>query len=175
MIRSAVDDRYLQSIAGATEIESGVFLIACSGRLSWEDRGALSRQIDRLLRAHNVRSIILDMQDVHDADSAGLGAMIQVVRLVNAAGSTIQFANVPNHLHRLLQVIRIDELAISEANGHAAASANAMRGSSVAGSAPLPESPSRHRHRPVTIPFEAAGAANVSQAAAPPPSRISDR
>lgn len=93
--------------ASLTEI-----VLSCAGGLSWEDREALAGEVDRHLECRPALDhVLLDLAAVTFVNSAGLGALFQVVQRVRERGARVSLANVSPTLTRMFNAVGLDRLA----------------------------------------------------------------
>jgi anti-sigma B factor antagonist len=86
---------------------NGIYLLALSGRLSLGDEAAGFRStIDNLLAANATR-IVVNLEHVHYVDSAGLGALIEAHRKINAKGARLRLSNLGPNFRRALEIARL--------------------------------------------------------------------
>lgn len=90
----------------------GVLILTCHGDLSWEDRDHLSECVARHFNgATEVNGVILDLTGVEHVNSAGLGALFQLTRLLRGKGGVLMLANASTMLVRVFRTIGLDRLA----------------------------------------------------------------
>ncbi len=94
------------------EAAPGVLVLTCHGGLSWEDRDQLSECVHGHFRGTEPPAgVVMDLEDVEYVNSAGLGALFQLCRLLRNRGGTLAFANASDALVRLFRTIGLDRLA----------------------------------------------------------------
>lgn len=94
------------------EIGPGCLLLTCQGGLSWEDREVLAAGIERFLHGGNpIRGLIADMAGVNFVNSAGLGALFQLVQRMRSRSARLVFVNVPPQIERLFATVGLTRLA----------------------------------------------------------------
>lgn len=92
--------------------EPNVLVIACAGGLSWEDRGVLAQDVERQLGPYPAGTdVVLDLGALEFVNSAGLGALFQVVGSVRTRGGRLVFADVPPSIARMFTAVGLDRLA----------------------------------------------------------------
>lgn len=91
----------------------GVLVLTCHGGLSWEDRDQLSECVHGHFRGTEAPAgVVMDLEDVEYVNSAGLGALFQLCRLLRNRGGTLAFANASDALVRLFRTIGLDRMAL---------------------------------------------------------------
>lgn len=87
-------------------------VLACTGGLSWEDRDVLAGQVEQHLREKpEVRHVVLDLNAVPFVNSAGLGALFQLLSRVRQRGGRLAFANVSPVVARMFDAVGLNRLA----------------------------------------------------------------
>jgi anti-anti-sigma factor len=87
----------------------GCFLVRCHGGLSWEDRDVLAASVDdHIGDCAALRGVVLDLSTVEYVNSAGLGALFQLVRRLRERHARLVFANTPPTLSRLFKIVGLD-------------------------------------------------------------------
>ncbi len=91
------------------EAAPGCLVVKCSGGLSWEDRDLLAESIDQCLgEQQQIKGLVLDMARVTFVNSAGLGALFQLVERVRSHGGELILACVPPALLRLFRAVGLN-------------------------------------------------------------------
>jgi len=86
---------------------NGIYLLALKGRLVLgEESNGLRTTIDNLLASGATRMVI-NLEQVHHVDSAGLGALIEMHRKIKAKGGGIKLCNLGPNLTRALEIARL--------------------------------------------------------------------
>jgi anti-anti-sigma factor len=117
------------------ELAPGGLLLACTGGLSWEDRGLLADEVARYVAGRGgTRFVVLDMSGVTFVNSAGLGALFQLCARLRQHGVRLQLAHVPPVVLRMFYAVGLDRLA-----GIASDVAEAVRRGEAAEPEPEPE------------------------------------
>lgn len=94
------------------EISPTCLLLTCAGGLSWEDRDVLANEVAHFLEPRPaLTGVVLDLAAVQFVNSAGLGALFQLIRRVRERGGRVVFANVPPTLLRMFHAVGIDRMA----------------------------------------------------------------
>jgi anti-sigma B factor antagonist len=86
---------------------NGIYVLALKGRLALgeESRGLLTL-IDNLLASGATRMVI-NLEQVHYVDSAGLGALIEMQRKTKAKGGSLKLCHLGPNLKRALEMARL--------------------------------------------------------------------
>jgi len=91
-----------------TQRESnGIYLLALSGRLSLGDESAGFRSTIDTLLAANATRIVVNLEHVHYVDSAGLGALIEAHRKINAKGAHLRLCHLGPNFRRALETAKL--------------------------------------------------------------------
>ena len=94
------------------EASPGYVVLTCRGGLSWEDRELLVASVEQyLVGREKLRGLTLDMAGVEFVNSAGLGALFQLIRRVREQGGQIAFASIPPTIVRLFGTVGMERLA----------------------------------------------------------------
>lgn len=89
---------------------NGLYLLTLSGRLALgQESAGFSSTIDNLLAAGATR-IVVNLEHVHYVDSAGLGALIEAHRKINAKGARLRLSNLGPNFRRALELARLLDL-----------------------------------------------------------------
>ena len=92
-----------------------IAVVNVSGDLDVTSVGALRRTIDALI-ADGCRRIVLNMDDVGFADSAGLGLVLSELRRMRSLGGLLSLTNVRPRVYMSLALMRIvDYMPVSRA------------------------------------------------------------
>ncbi|MGD8452445.1 MAG: STAS domain-containing protein [Phycisphaerae bacterium] len=99
------------------EASPGFVVLTCNGGLSWEDRELLSASVEQyLVGRESIRGLALDMSQVEFVNSAGLGALFQLVQRLRSRGGRLAYAAVPATIRRLLSTVGMERLALFAEN-----------------------------------------------------------
>jgi anti-anti-sigma factor len=94
---------------------SDIAVVNVAGDLDVTSVGALRRNVDALI-ADGCRRIILNMDDVSYADSAGLGLVLMEIRRMRSLGGLLSLINVRPRVYMCLALMRIvDYMPVSRA------------------------------------------------------------
>ena len=86
---------------------SGIYLLALRGRLVLgEESNGLRTTIDSLLASGATR-IVINLEQVDQVDSAGLGSLIETHRKIKAKGGGIKLCSLGPNLKRALEMARL--------------------------------------------------------------------
>ena len=81
------------------------------------------------------RKIFINLKDLHQTDTAGLGALVSALSTVTSNGGTLRFCEANERLRELLRMTRLDtvlNVSVDEATAIEAFTAKHLRKSSVA-------------------------------------------
>jgi anti-anti-sigma factor len=94
------------------EASPGYLILTGHGGLSWEDRELLSAGVEQyLVGCDTLHGVAFDMAHIQFVNSAGLGALFQLVQRVRSRGGGLAFVNVPPAIRRLLSTVGMERLA----------------------------------------------------------------
>ena len=94
------------------EIGSAGLLLNCTGGLSWEERTRLAQAVEGFLATRpGVTAVVCDLAAVTFVNSAGLGALCQLVGRLRARGARLVFTRVPPPIARMFTTVGMDRLA----------------------------------------------------------------
>lgn len=93
------------------EVAPGKLLMVCQGGLSWEDRDLLAASVEQHFRNGGPASLIVDLDRADFVNSAGVGALFQLARLVHNSGGRLAFVNVSPKILRLFRIVGLDRQA----------------------------------------------------------------
>lgn len=94
------------------ETKPGCLVLTCDGKLSWEDRESLVGYVEQRLKGVAGGQVILDFAAVEFVNSAGLGALFQLIQSLQERDGRLWFASVPPSLARLFRMVGLDRLAL---------------------------------------------------------------
>jgi anti-anti-sigma factor len=91
---------------------SGIVVVTCHGGLSWEDRELLAAAVEQqLAQRDSFSALVMDMHDVSFVNSAGLGALFQLVQRVHQRDAGFVFAGLPGAIRHLFVTVGLDRVA----------------------------------------------------------------
>lgn len=94
------------------QINPACALLTCAGGLSWEDRDVLAHDVEQFLQPRPaLTGLVLDLGAVAFVNSAGLGALFQLIRRIRDHGGRLVFTSVPPTLLRMFNAVGIDRIA----------------------------------------------------------------
>jgi anti-anti-sigma factor len=86
---------------------NGIYLLGLKGRLVLgEESGGLLTTIDNLLASGATRMVI-NLEQVHYVDSAGLGALIEMHRKTKAKGGSVKLCHLGPKLKQALEIAKL--------------------------------------------------------------------
>jgi anti-anti-sigma factor len=87
-------------------------VLTCRGEISWEDREGLVTSVEQHLHeAKGTPRVIMDLRDVRYINSAGLGALFQLVQRLRGRGGSLGLAQASTSVQRLFHTVGLDRLA----------------------------------------------------------------
>jgi len=91
---------------------NGCLVLTCHGGLSWEDRELLAASVEQFVAGRETfQGAVLDMGTVEFVNSAGLGALFQLVQRLHGRSAQLALYRVPPTLKRLFHAVGLDRLA----------------------------------------------------------------
>ena len=93
------------------ETKPGCLVLTCDGNVSWEDRDTLAGTVEQHL--HNlsvVVGVVMEMSRVEYINSAGLGALFQIVQRLRGRGGNLAFAALATPVKRLFHAVGLDRV-----------------------------------------------------------------
>jgi anti-anti-sigma factor len=94
------------------EERPGCLVVTCNGGLSWNERDHLAANVaDQLDQRALSAGIVVDMTGVDYINSAGIGALFQVVQRVRERGGQVQFASLSGMIERVLNTVGMFRVA----------------------------------------------------------------
>lgn len=83
-----------------------VIIIHCEGRIVYRDEAAaLSRVVGEALQ--HTREVVLDLEDVHGMDSAGLGELVRLHMSAEGQGKGVRIAAANSQVQKLLELTNL--------------------------------------------------------------------
>jgi anti-anti-sigma factor len=120
----------------------GCHVVRCHGGLSWDDREMLAASVaDHLADSSSIRGVVLDFNATEYVNSAGLGALFQLVRWLRVREARLTFANVPPLLARLFRTVGLDSVGGLHDDVNSALAALRQSGPAASGEAVADEWP----------------------------------
>jgi anti-anti-sigma factor len=87
-------------------------VLTCTGGLSWEDREVLADEVGRFLDQNPATTgLVVDLGAVTFVNSAGLGALFQLVGRLRARQGRLAFANSSPLVARMFTAVGMDRIA----------------------------------------------------------------
>ncbi|MCH8806744.1 MAG: STAS domain-containing protein [Planctomycetes bacterium] len=94
------------------EAGPGRLVLTATGGLSWEDRELLAASVEEHFAGRDsIQGVVMDLARVEFVNSAGLGALFQLVQRLRQRGGTLALANVPPTLVRLFRAVGLARVA----------------------------------------------------------------
>lgn len=91
----------------------GCLVLTCHGEASWEDREVLAAGVERHLETNpSLRGVVLDLHEVGFVNSAGLGAIFQLVQRLRGRGGQLVLARVQPPVERIFSAVGLDRVAV---------------------------------------------------------------
>lgn len=89
----------------------GLNVLACHGCVTTTQRAALLESVRNYLSSRpGIRGVIVDLGDVTDVDSAGVGTLFQITTAVRQHGGRTVIAHPSHALHHLLDAVGLTRL-----------------------------------------------------------------
>lgn len=94
------------------EVAKGCLVINCHGGLSWEDRDLLTEGVRKNLDPHGpISGVVLDLAQIEFINSAGVGALFQLLNFLRCRGGRLAFVNVSPPIMRLFRTVGLNRSA----------------------------------------------------------------
>jgi phospholipid transport system transporter-binding protein len=84
-------------------------VLAVSGALTFQTVPDIHERANAWVRAPN-GTVAVDLSGVTRADSAGLALLLEWLRLAAGGGRELRFVNVPDQVHRLIEINGLTEI-----------------------------------------------------------------
>jgi anti-anti-sigma factor len=97
------------------QFDNNRILARCAGELSWAERETLAEQVAEHFAPSPPPAVVLDLRGVTHANSAGVGALFQLVQRIHAADGRLVLTNLSPVLQRLFVTVGLDRVAPIEA------------------------------------------------------------
>lgn len=89
----------------------GCILFTCQGEVSWEDRETLPHTVEQHLHSNPaIRGVILDFTAITFVNSAGLGALFQLVQRLRGRGAKLVIVRPAPPVQRLFAAVGLDRV-----------------------------------------------------------------
>jgi anti-anti-sigma factor len=93
-----------EELTFATTRTDDVVVVTLSGDLDMSATFWLEPELERLTEGDDVRSLVLDLEDVHFMDSAALGLLLATHERLGGSGIRLVVANPSRGVRRILEV-----------------------------------------------------------------------
>jgi anti-sigma B factor antagonist len=90
----------------STRTLNGVMIVDCSGRLVFGEESASLRDKVKKLLAQSPK-LVLNLHDVSQVDSGGLGTLVSLFTSARNAGGTLKLASLNQRVGDLLQITKL--------------------------------------------------------------------
>ena len=90
----------------STRTLDGILVVDCSGRLIFGEESATLRETVKKLLAHSPQ-IVLNLRDVTQVDSGGLGTLVSLFTSARTAGGSLKLARLSQRVGDILQVTKL--------------------------------------------------------------------
>ena len=98
----------------------GRLVLTCAGEIGWDDRDTLTDKVRAVIDAGGQPRVLMDLAEVSYANSAGLGALFQLCKLVRERNGKLVLANTSPRLTELFRTVGLHQLAhLTETAAHA--------------------------------------------------------
>lgn len=98
-----ISDLILEAVTTPEEI-----LIRCSGRIVSSTAGSFQTKVRSLIP--EAKSVVLDLTDVRQIDSSGLGALVSVYMSARRRGCALKLINLSQRLHELFRITKLSSV-----------------------------------------------------------------
>jgi anti-anti-sigma factor len=96
--------RELRNLDVRSDLRDASLSVTVGGDLDMPATFKLESELDRLLAAHDVRNLVLDLAAVRFVDSAGLGALLAIRERAKELGIDMLIADASDPVRRLLHL-----------------------------------------------------------------------
>jgi len=90
----------------STRTLNGVMVVDCSGRLVFGEESASLRSTVKKLLTQSPK-LVLNLHDVSQVDSGGLGTLVSLYTTARSAGGTVKLARLSQRVGDLLQITKL--------------------------------------------------------------------
>jgi anti-sigma B factor antagonist len=98
------------------QTESGATLVELEGMLVMgQESGTVESAIERLVK-DGKKKVILDLAKVSYVDSSGIGILVGCLGHCKRSGSVMRLIGVQDHLLRIMQIARVDQVLPMDAS-----------------------------------------------------------
>ena len=102
-------------------------VLACSGRMGWDERDELPQRISSLLGEAERPQVLMDFEMVDFVNSAGIGALFHLAQILQKRDGALILARVPPALAHLFATVGLDRrIRITETLDEARAALDAL-------------------------------------------------
>ena len=102
-----------------TNGKSSIEVLRCSQTLDADGMVSMKNRMNRLM-SRNQKKVVLDLSRTCSMDLAGLGMLVERIRVLRSAKGDIKFCNVRPELHETLQLVGLNGLIESYPSQEAA-------------------------------------------------------
>jgi anti-anti-sigma factor len=85
-------------------------LLSCRGDIGWNDQETLADQVIAAVENVQQPQVIMNLEAVEMVNSAGIGALLKLMKQIQQQGGQMVLANVPPNLMRLFKTVGLDRL-----------------------------------------------------------------
>lgn len=86
------------------KIERLTLFLRLDGELDMHTAIMLRQTIDSEIDKRGIRTVILNLQNVHFVDSSGLGVILGRYKKLLALGGKLKISNVPPHIYKIMEL-----------------------------------------------------------------------
>ncbi|HJA79322.1 STAS domain-containing protein [uncultured Desulfovibrio sp.] len=101
-----------------TESHNKTIIVRYQGTLLLQDAIALRDELEKLLLADNVAQVVIDLSEVHEVDSSGIGALVSADTLGRSRGRGLILLSPSQQVEQILKDVDIEGFLPSLANEH---------------------------------------------------------
>ena len=92
-----------------TAIQSGIEVLRMSEALDAEGMVLVKNRMNRMM-SRNQKRVVLDMTNTASVDLAGLGILVERIRVLRSAKGDIKFCNIKSEVNETLQLVGLNGL-----------------------------------------------------------------
>lgn len=101
-----------------TETHNKIIIVRYQGTLLLQDAIPLRDELEKLLLADNVSQVVLDLSEVQEVDSSGIGALVSADTLGRSRGRSLSLLSPSQQVEQILKDVDIEGFLPSFANEH---------------------------------------------------------
>lgn len=84
--------------------------VTCVGDIGWPEQESMVERIGGAVESVDQPQVLIDCEQVEFVNSAGIGALLKTIKLIEQRGGRLALANVPDTLLRLFKTVGLNKL-----------------------------------------------------------------